>query len=642
MMETPRVNVVADWRVDGEPPEMDVETAADLVPGNTLPSELPADDTALAPANFPRVVWSEDIAIAKPFLISDDNGDIIEALPPEKENRKIIWSDEVELCEMPNRRMLGLAEDSEDVDDDEYEIEIVEDDGDADFYLEIVDGEIFYVFETEDDSEDEDEYEEDSDSCTSSVQAPLQLPIASMMAPSLDEEDDTDPKPTTPASVNSGISLAPPVALPFPSSSISPAKHSPKKLTQSIEHMDKELDLADLGVQKGRPELLTTTSDQQEISLVEDADAETLQESFHESFHASTGSWLVDSPEASPITSPNSSQAGQLVFSPLPTSPKEANSGVLRSPMGSPVSPTKSILKANPPSPRRKVAKKRKEKKEKTVTKTYVRADTFDGEHQVYTWEKPVWAQESNLRETEKGSDVRKGANLASPITFPKRKSQDHSKPLVYEDEQGNVIDKEELIRRIQEGDNSAIAFVPLPTYGGKHQRKLKFSEKGQKMRSGMDLAKPITKATVDRERDDINHIAQPDKVLKKHVETVKKTYSWQKPDWARKVGERKLGHSPKKAREYKWEQPSWITKKLSSTSAGDALKQTGNLQKPITVLSQRSRVNRNQSLTVNALKSLNLDNELVNNHSGEERRPRARSFDIGVVSPPCSPGNGQ
>ena len=127
MMETPRVNVVADWRVDGEPPEMDVETAADLVPGNTLPSELPADDTALAPANFPRVVWSEDIAIAKPFLISDDNGDIIETLPPEKENRKIIWSDEVELCEMPNRRMLGLAEDSEDVDDDEYEIEIVED-----------------------------------------------------------------------------------------------------------------------------------------------------------------------------------------------------------------------------------------------------------------------------------------------------------------------------------------------------------------------------------------------------------------------------------------------------------------------------------------------------------------------------------
>ena len=87
----------------------------------------------------------------------------------------------------------------EDEDDDSYEIEIVEDDGDADFYLEIVDGEVFYVFETEDDISEDDSEEsdemEDSETETDlegSPRQPLQLPIATMSAPPLLDDDDSD------------------------------------------------------------------------------------------------------------------------------------------------------------------------------------------------------------------------------------------------------------------------------------------------------------------------------------------------------------------------------------------------------------------------------------------------------------------
>lgn len=583
-------------------------------PSSSTPSEEQLNP--LAPAASERIIWKEELAVPKPFLIPDDEneGEIIEALPPEKENRKIMWSDDVELCEMPNRKQLGLTDDSEMADDDDYEIEIVEDDGDADFYLEIVDGEIFYVFETEGDSDSDDsddDMEDYSDNDSGSAKPPVQLPIESMMAPRLGFDDDDEDEDGMAGGGGGAVSAADDTAQAVSSGmalvsdddedGFQPALPTEIQLSQSEadndddQDEDMEMDLSDLMGVAGRPNLLTTDSSQDEISH-SDRMSDKLQDSFHESFHASGGSLLI----GSPVESPESVQKESVSAPSTPTSNKSPANKV------APYSPGKSpgsILKACPPSPRRKKTPKEK-KKNKGVTKTYVRADTFDGEHQVYTWEKPEWAGENNankLKETGKGDDVRKGANLAGPITFPKQKKSDaaEQKSDVYEDAHGNVIDKEELIRRIQEGDTNVMAFVPLPTYGGRHQPKLKFSVQGQKMRSGMDLAKPITKATVDRKRDDINLVARPEDHLKKHVEVVKKEYGWQKPEWAKaaklkstsngaaiKTGskvEAPVTNIREIKKEYTWEKPDWTKKRLSSTSAGNALKSGVDLQRPIT-----------------------------------------------------------
>ena len=199
------------------------------------------------------------------------------------------------------------------------------------------------------------------------------------------------------------------------------------------------------------------------------------------------------------------------------------------------------------------------------------------------------------MKQTDRGQDVRQGVNLASPITFPKQgrrynEQNDHHSKDVYEDEEGNVIDKEELIRRIQAGEEGVMAFVPRPTYGGKYQRKLRFSEKGQQIRSGLNLEKPITKATVDRKRDDINLLAQPKDVLTKHVEVERKEYGWQKPEWAKKAPN-KLMHSPSKGKkQYTWDTPEWAKPNLKGSGRGEAMKKLGTLEKPITHIAEHIR----------------------------------------------------
>jgi hypothetical protein len=589
----------------------------------------------LASAASKRITWSEGLAVAKPFLISDEDGQAIEAMPPEKENRKIMWADDVELCEMPNRKQLGLTDDySEEDEDVDYEIEIVEDDGDADFYLEIVDGEIFYVFETEDGSDEDDEEmeESDSDEDYGSVKSPLQLPIEMMMAPSLDDDDER---------------VAPTLIFEDEEDAL-PTEIQIGGLKKEGNEEDQELELDPLRFEaKGRSELVNEEN-ADGINLVPD-EQEKLQDSFHDSFHASSSSLVFESPEPSPEAAAKQKVEG---FSSPIAAPK-----VPASSPSSAESPNskKGILKACPPSPRQKKSPKKKEKK--TVTKTYVRADTFDGEHQVFTWEKPTWASENKLKETGMGDDIRKGGNLAAPITFPKQKKKiDHEeKNDVYEDEYGNVIDKEELVRRIKAGDKAAVAFVPRPTYGGRYQRKLKCSVQGQQIRSGVDLQKPITNATVNRQRADINLEAQPDKVLTKHVDTVKKEYSWEQPEWARpslkstsngsavktggaveapvtkirdwaKVGLKstddgsaiKTGREGKALarnfvevkKEYTWEQPEWAKKKLTSTSAGDTLKSGSDLQKPITHIGGQRRRSE-------------FDKPLQRVHSSEDLSPR-------------------
>jgi hypothetical protein len=595
-----------------------------------------AEISELAPAASKRITWSEDLAVALPFLVSDEDGNPHEALPPEKENRKIVWSDEIELCEMPNRKQLGLTDDysEEDEEDVDYEIEIVEDDGDADFYLEIVDGEIFYVFETEDGSDEEDESDSDDDSAYSSAKAPLQLDLSMMLAPALGDDDDERGAPTL-------IFEDEDDALPTEIHIGGLKKHGKE------EEQEMELDPLQFEA-TGRAELVTEDN-ADDINLVPD-EQEKLQGSFHESFHASSGSLMFASPEASPESSPVTA-AKQMVegFSSPIAAPKVP--AVCPNSVESATS-KKSILKiASSPSSHVKKKIKPKKKEKGTVTKTYVRADTFDGEHSVFTWEKPTWTTESKLKETGVGDDIRKGGNLAAPITFPKqkKKTDKDEKNDVYEDEYGNVIDKAELVRRIEAGDTGAMAFVPRPTYGGRYQRKLKCSIQGQKIRSGVALEMSITMATVNRQRADINLEAQPDKVLTKHVEVVRQEYKWEQPEWAKasrlkstdngsmiktggameapvtnirdwsraslkstggsmiktggaveapvtniRASLKSTGGSLIKAgdgvrniieiqKEYTWEQPEWAKKKLTSTSAGNTLKSGSDLQKPIT-----------------------------------------------------------
>lgn len=552
-------------------------------------------ETTVASILRDPVIWSEEMTQPKPFLMPSEDGDPIEALPPEKENRKVKWAQSVELLEIENRWQQGLVPDDDD--DDSYDIEIVEDDGDADFYLEIVDGEIFYVFETEDDmSVDDDDYDED------------------------DEDDgDADENSTMDDGGNSDNSSSDDNSKNVPTQPLQldiPGMMTPAQPLQ--------LDISGMMGPPVTDESITnvvTMSIPQEINVIEPEEAEDMdledkqvQQRPYEEFTADDRS-----PESKPVTFPpveneetkaTSQQASYLTPPSSPVKEDGDNSSKIAStsPPTSPSrSPVRSILKASPHSspikspikkPKSANKKTKTSEKVKTVTKRYVRADTFDGEHQVFTWEKPKWT-DAKLKETGKGQDVRKGANLADPITFPKKKQQSNQEPEMYEDDQGNFINKEELVRRIQEGDDAAVAFVPRPTYGGRYQRKLRCSALGAQMRNGQDLAKPITRATVDRERDDINHLANKD-VLKNRVKTVRRTYSWDKPDWALKAN---LKHTDKgsavkkgesvsapithirevKKKGIEWEKPEWVKSKLKGTSKGSTVKEGGSLQKPIT-----------------------------------------------------------
>jgi len=146
-------------------------------------------------------IFSQQLAPPKPFLVLSFDDEIVEVLPSQKANQKIAWDENVVVVEIENRYELEeYADDGSEEGD--YQIEIVEDGSDADFYLEIVDGEVYYVFETEDDllSCDSDcssvDYESDSytESTPSHHREDIQLPIDSTMPPMLNEESDKDSK----------------------------------------------------------------------------------------------------------------------------------------------------------------------------------------------------------------------------------------------------------------------------------------------------------------------------------------------------------------------------------------------------------------------------------------------------------------
>lgn len=147
--------------------------------------------------------YNEPLKKPRPFLVPAEGDQVIEILPAEKENRKIRFKEEILVTEIEDR-FFHYGHELEEEEEEAYEIEIVEDDGDADFYLEIVDGEVFYVFETEDDlSEDSmeellsgDEASESASSFESSMHSGhsgfTDEDLAGLEAPDLDGDDDGD------------------------------------------------------------------------------------------------------------------------------------------------------------------------------------------------------------------------------------------------------------------------------------------------------------------------------------------------------------------------------------------------------------------------------------------------------------------
>jgi hypothetical protein len=249
------------------------------------------------------------------------------------------------------------------------------------------------------------------------------------------------------------------------------------------------------------------------------------------------------------------------------------------SPQDSPTrcNPT-SILKVNTPSPSKQKKKRdkkvKKEKKEKTFTKTFVRVADFDGEHRVYNWEKPTWTNQK-LKSTGKGDDIRKGANLANPITdaavLIQKGEVKWEKPewaLQNSDSNFSVEDvnaKEELIRKIQDGSMNLRGMR-------NSRRRLKLSINGDLLAAGSDIVKPITKATIIKKPANINYVANP-KILRA---TPGGSKVWSGESLAAPVTQ---ATSLKK---YDWEKPSWVSPQLHSTGAGEMLKTGADVTKPI------------------------------------------------------------
>ena len=175
-----------------------------------------------------------------------------------------------------------------------------------------------------------------------------------------------------------------------------------------------------------------------------------------------------------------------------------------------------------------------------------------------YTWEKPDWTNENKLKQTKKGRAVRKGANLARPIT---------------------------MINRAMNDMADAKRMRNMSSFGKPEWTKkssiLKKTDTGEQLGTGANLARKITHIASDASRDG--------------------KLGWEKPDWAKKkpVKPTPQGQKVQKGQnlakgitndvevkeKYQWEKPSWAKKgpKLKSTEKGQKLKDGDSLAKPIT-----------------------------------------------------------
>jgi hypothetical protein len=648
---------------------------------------------------YPLPIYAAELEPPRPFLVPSLDGEPVEILPSQKASQKIRWEESI-LVKTINNRFMN-EEFPEDDEEGSYEIEIVEEgeDDDADFYVEIVDGEVFYVFETEDDISEESSSSGESGSDSDSESeagpvAPAQFSIP-MEVPTLDE-------PSGP-SVRSQSTFAPSKVPTFVSSDSANFEDfnesrdfnaSALTMGESFAFLDVDDDdlEANAFMNENATDKLPTKPTRGDGEVVHErltdkspitpmrcsspwdelSQFDELKESesqagesidvlqFEGSLDGEEKKSVGEGGTVTPLkpslfeSEANVSSApkmplrgGSPAWTPknvAPAAPGSIESEASnRSPLGS---PGKSILKAGPESPKRSPKtsenprKKKKEKgvkEKKTFTKTYVRAEDFDGESRVYTWEKPQWTN-TQLKSTSQGEKmIREGGNLASPITHIEKNINAN-----VEDDDADSgmekVDKEELIRRIKGAS------------GMRGHRKLKFSIHGAKIREGGDIVQPITKATAFRKRDDVNleanpamlkptdvgqkarkggnlagpitqapHLRKPEtnkEVLRRVAPVRSKSYEWEKPEWSSgrttlratkrnevvteggDVAQPITRHIPKQTSEserdltsygkktYEWEKPVWAKgTKLKSTGKAHQMMTEGNLASAITNL---------------------------------------------------------
>mmetsp|Transcript_5975 Transcript_5975/g.11991 ORF Transcript_5975/g.11991 Transcript_5975/m.11991 type:complete len:782 (+) Transcript_5975:260-2605(+) len=717
----------------------------------------------------------EPLAKAKPFLMPRGGpNDTHTILPPEKENRKIGFKEEILVTEIENR--FYLNDFPEDDEEGSYEIEIVDDDGDADFYLEIVDGEVFYVFETEDDISLESEGGSlDADGNPQSHQHDDKADNQHRSHPAKDEEEDINDQlnssmfinfedmmlaPDLDASDNNQENAGPPMEISF-----EPEPETMEDLNQGSQFMDldnfmesseeeeeeEEEETPQEGKSSGpkaeveeesankREENLRMMSEETLLLMDDDAEPESppkrssealaieqeeSQEQYPVSVHEKAVSPIIpakpqsdsakvtdsrpvapsrkasltldekkvmadlkDGPKTSGSrmssagksfekvtvsTAPQSAEAKEVLTkqkvvnnavistesttarmvrersytdaSPEPSSPsKQSNDDdhMYSSPVQSSPTKTKSILKCNPASPVKTPRKDRNKPKKstKTFSKTYVRADQLDGEHRVYTWAKPDWTnKKQELRPTGRAEALRKG-KLEAPITFFPKKPVNEG--LDSDADMGELVKK-----AMKAGSQATSIFGP--------KKNLKVSVNGAKLREGKDIVKPITKATVLRQPENINKVANPgvlkptptgEEVRKGATLAAPVTFPTLKYDDTNQIANPKVlrkGVQPAPKKQYEWSKPDWTKKAhLRNTPVGEAVKKGADLQGPITDAPQVRRRKSFDTLSVDSSDSGRSDEAIAPPRRGKRIVPprtasmpsSTRSTDSGELS---------
>lgn len=551
---------------------------------------------------YPFPIYTEKLKPPRPFLVPSLGDKPVEILPSEKPSRKIRFEESILVKEIANR--FNNDEYPEDDEEGSYEIEIVEeDDGEADFYVEIVDGEVFYVFETEDDiSEEEYESEDDETSYTESASGPLHPAQFSIPGvPNLEDSfaDYGDQIPTVVDSItnqerellnastltmgesfafldmDTDFDISDGEAAPaFAHEGVERADHLPKTpVRRASEQIDEDLHLEEMEMDK-----VASVQNDEEYSLDLSADGSTGDEK------KSVGEVMSPTksePQSPPA--PSSQSPGNSITPSLKSTGQDTVTSILKSSFKSSLGSLDNSPKV-PDSPRKKKVKGAP----KTFTKTYVRADQYEVDR-VYGWEKPQWV-DKKLKSTGAGEKIREGGNLAAPITFPEKKTWNDD-PNVLKEEGCEKVNMEELMRRLKGGDSAG----PSPMLK-RHRGKLKVSIYGAKIREGGDIVQPITQATVFKKRDDVNLEANPTKLRATPVgqlarqgenlagpitQATTRQQSDVNPEANKDVLKNRMPVSRSKS--YEWEKPEWTSGQLRATKRGKLVKKGVDVAQPIT-----------------------------------------------------------
>lgn len=202
-----------------------------------------------------------------------------------------------------------------------------------------------------------------------------------------------------------------------------------------------------------------------------------------------------------------------------------------------------------------------------------------------YSWEKPDWSKENKLKQTKRGRLVRKGANLAKPITMINRALNDmmDAKLLAWGKpewaKKAEILKSTQLGNAVKQGGSLARKITHIasdPAYRKElgwekpewtEKRMVKETEKGRAVKKGECISKAIT------------HIRDDEEVTSK--------YAWEKPEWAKKkmVRSTKEGEKVKKGEylstgitnnqeakdKYQWEKPEWTQRVMKRSSTVDS-----------------------------------------------------------------------